>query len=173
MKFNVLIKSLCSTYGSSARRRHLQRLRLKCMLALQGDLPAKISAATMGKLKTCAICGGEGHNKATCPTIPANAARAAAGGRQQRRRCSLCGKLGHRRDVCPEAAVRVRWSALLMRCTRRFSLCFGISGRATCLRAHWPGTTVTLSRSLCICSVSENSGATCGNVLHRWHSVTR
>ena len=71
-------------------------------LSLQGDLPAKISAATAGKLKTCAVCGGEGHNKATCPTLPANATRAGTG---QKRRCTLCGKLGHRRDGCPEAEV--------------------------------------------------------------------
>ena len=76
------------------------------MLASQGDLPAKISAATVGKLKTCAICGGEGHNKATCPTVPANAARLAATAARQQRRCSLCGQLGHRRDACPQAAVR-------------------------------------------------------------------
>ncbi len=93
-----------STYRSSFQQARAQ-IAAEHVLAVQGDLPAKISAATMGKLKTCAICGGEGHNKATCPTIPANAARTAAGTRQ-RRRCSLCGQLGHRRDGCPTVAVR-------------------------------------------------------------------
>ena len=69
----------------------------------QGGLREKISAATAGKLKTCAICGKTGHNKKTCPDVPANAARASSA--RQPRRCSLCGKLGHRRDSCPEAEV--------------------------------------------------------------------
>ena len=42
----------------------------------------------------CSLCGKEGHNKRTCPTI-------APSPEKRDYKCSLCGQSGHSKRTCP------------------------------------------------------------------------
>lgn len=62
-----------------------------------------------GRPKKCSHCGGEGHNKLTCPVLHPERAQQAVEAAAARllptqRLCSVCGLPGHYKNQCPEAA---------------------------------------------------------------------